>query len=357
MPRRKGTVWLQWIGIPLICIWLQPLLVAQRAHPLSNIHYYTLTTAEGLTDNYVSSMAIDQNGYLWLGTGEGLNRFDGNTVDKYYVVDHPALHNDVINQVVCDKEDRLWISSGTGFVTLIDQQRRFHWLGLYDDQKFIRTRKIISTEHHGILLFTKDKHLQLKDNIDLRDRDSLTLQDFNIIHITGEDTLAKYTFEYVDKGHGDQYWFSNNKRMYVVDYDKLQLLYDMNCPYCKPMEVWDDKEILFYDKLNNSLETMDPVTHVRTPRLRDVKDQHGKPLIAYIHDAAWINENQLMMTSRYEGVFFYDKRDNTLFNYIHNAADPTSIPNNIPIWITVDPSGWVFLQHYLMARVTLINMQ
>ena len=32
---------------------------------------------EGLSDNYVTAMQQDEQGYLWIGTDVGLNRFDG----------------------------------------------------------------------------------------------------------------------------------------------------------------------------------------------------------------------------------------------------------------------------------------
>src|SRR3970040_1724075 len=48
------------------------------------------TTADGLPDNWVHSVLQSRNGYLWIGTGSGLARFDG---IKFTAFHHPALAN------------------------------------------------------------------------------------------------------------------------------------------------------------------------------------------------------------------------------------------------------------------------
>ena len=40
--------------------------------------------SDGLSDNYVTAMQQDEQGYLWIGTDVGLNRFDGHSFKCYY---------------------------------------------------------------------------------------------------------------------------------------------------------------------------------------------------------------------------------------------------------------------------------
>ncbi len=61
-----------------------------------------LTTTEGLSSNRVNDMVQDDNGFLWIATSDGLNRFDGTEVTKYYYRDSGnALPN---NYVYCLKK-------------------------------------------------------------------------------------------------------------------------------------------------------------------------------------------------------------------------------------------------------------
>ena len=43
-----------------------------------------LDAIEGLTSNYVLSIAQDKQGFLWFATEEGLNKFDGIRFVPYY---------------------------------------------------------------------------------------------------------------------------------------------------------------------------------------------------------------------------------------------------------------------------------
>jgi ligand-binding sensor domain-containing protein/anti-sigma regulatory factor (Ser/Thr protein kinase) len=43
-----------------------------------------LTTEEGLSSNKINDIAQDTNGFLWIATSDGLNRFDGTEVTQYY---------------------------------------------------------------------------------------------------------------------------------------------------------------------------------------------------------------------------------------------------------------------------------
>lgn len=61
-----------------------------------------LTTSEGLGSNKVNDIAQDDNGFLWIATSDGLNRFDGTEVIQYY---HQAATNSLPhNYVYCLKK-------------------------------------------------------------------------------------------------------------------------------------------------------------------------------------------------------------------------------------------------------------
>jgi len=43
-----------------------------------------LTTDEGLSNNNINDLEEDDNGFLWMATTDGLNRFDGTAVVQYF---------------------------------------------------------------------------------------------------------------------------------------------------------------------------------------------------------------------------------------------------------------------------------
>lgn len=48
-----------------------------------NITFHHLTTDDGLSQFSVNSLYIDENGQLWIGTREGLNRYNGVDINTY----------------------------------------------------------------------------------------------------------------------------------------------------------------------------------------------------------------------------------------------------------------------------------
>jgi len=56
-----------------------------------------LTTEEGLSSNTVNDIVQDDNGFLWIATSDGLNRFDGTEVTQFFYQDgtNSLPHNTV----------------------------------------------------------------------------------------------------------------------------------------------------------------------------------------------------------------------------------------------------------------------
>ena len=74
-------------------------LLCQTARELPSIHFYHLTTAQGLSDNYIQHLTIDKSGNLWIGTGEGLNMFNGKSVIKYFPDEYPQMQSSNVRQI------------------------------------------------------------------------------------------------------------------------------------------------------------------------------------------------------------------------------------------------------------------
>ena len=78
----------------------------------------------GLPQNTVESIARTPDGYLWLGTQEGLVRFDGVRFVVFNRENTPALPNKYISVLLADSRGRLWIGTGAGLTVLHDGRFR-----------------------------------------------------------------------------------------------------------------------------------------------------------------------------------------------------------------------------------------
>src|ERR1700690_2813502 len=77
------------------------------------------TSKEGLPQNSVISVIQTRDGYLWLGTLNGLVRFDGNhftVLDEYNT---PGLNSDRIVYLFEDSHTNLWVGTDTAGLVLV----------------------------------------------------------------------------------------------------------------------------------------------------------------------------------------------------------------------------------------------
>ncbi len=75
-----------------------------------------LTTKEGLSNSSVKCIIQDHQGFMWFGTANGLNRYDGYTfkIYKHQPGDSSTLTDNVINTVYEDRDSLLWVGTDIG---------------------------------------------------------------------------------------------------------------------------------------------------------------------------------------------------------------------------------------------------
>lgn len=73
-------------------------------------------SSDKLSNTNITSICQDKAGYIWIGTENGLNCFDGYkfTVYKNNPQDTTSLTFNIVNKVFCDKSGNLWVGTNTG---------------------------------------------------------------------------------------------------------------------------------------------------------------------------------------------------------------------------------------------------
>ena len=95
---------------------------------------YSVTNIDnsaGLSSNTVKSVCQDRFGFMWIGTKNGLNRFDGLTWSHFQCYDSDLKRgNENIGALYVDESDRLWVGTDRGVYIYDIRSDRFHFLSL-----------------------------------------------------------------------------------------------------------------------------------------------------------------------------------------------------------------------------------
>ena len=78
--------------------------------------FYHITSNEGLSQSEVYSFLKDSQGFMWFGTLDGLNRFDGYNIKTFNTElnNKKSLSNNIIRSLAEDAEGRIWIGTDDG---------------------------------------------------------------------------------------------------------------------------------------------------------------------------------------------------------------------------------------------------
>jgi diguanylate cyclase (GGDEF)-like protein/PAS domain S-box-containing protein len=94
-----------------------------------------LLTADGLSQNNVFSIAQDNDGFIWIATEDGLNRYDGKSFVHYRksLTDPHSIAHNFIRKVFIDNAGVLWVATKKGLskynVKLDDFENYYHQKG------------------------------------------------------------------------------------------------------------------------------------------------------------------------------------------------------------------------------------
>jgi len=126
--------------------------------------FRTYSIEHGLSESVVHSLLQDEKGFIWMGTGFGLNRFDGVRFKHYY--QDEGLPNNRVNALMQASDGKIWIGTDSGIAYLksdsihtpdvLEPLHESLVLSIYEDN----TRAVwIATEGNGLWRYSSSGDL------------------------------------------------------------------------------------------------------------------------------------------------------------------------------------------------------
>ena len=102
----SGILWIGTVGLGL-----------ERFDPATGIFTHFRKGPNGLSSDFVQALLVDHEGLLWIGTENGLDRFETQTGKFFHYRnqsnDSTSISNNVIVAIYEDKQNTLWIGTGS----------------------------------------------------------------------------------------------------------------------------------------------------------------------------------------------------------------------------------------------------
>lgn len=109
----------------ILWLLLSLLSIPARSQQFINPRFSQFTINNGLSQNLVYSITQDKTGFMWFGTKDGLNRFDGYEFKTFHhdPFDSNSIAGSSISALLSDSRGRLWVGTMNGNLDLYDNRK------------------------------------------------------------------------------------------------------------------------------------------------------------------------------------------------------------------------------------------
>lgn len=357
---------------------------------IDNLRLTRLSPNEGLSQGSVTSLLLDNNGFLWLATEGGLNFYDGYEV-KYLKGPDGIFSNSIISYLHQDTKGLIWISTlYSGLYSLNPQTMQYNkvldtavkanpndvlevihmaedaennlWLAVSQKLMHYRrdtgkietlfTLKGITTDDHIVRrLLVTDQVIYIATSDGLYVMDIAT-RDWKKLPYLKTETPSedqKNTKElYLDES--EQLWIGTVEGLYSIQTDQIieYLNNDIAPPESKQWEVFRNVWRLLPSKNGFYVATDDGLYDLqfangRMKKLWSFSQSQYQVSDNNIVDMLFDNSGNLWLASRASGAFYWEPKTGQ-FKNIHQNAGASNPLSNDSVWSllqTSDNTLWI----------------
>lgn len=338
-------------GIPLIvfCFVLHISLAAQ-----SQLRFEHINKKDGLSQGTVNAILQDNDGLMWFGTNDGLNRYDGKTMLVYRRnhSDKNSLPNNNIISLGQDAHNRLWVGTlGSGLFYLDPVRNTFHsFKELIENPDNLDIGQRINC----IFIDTADNVLWAGSNTGVISLDfktqKLTFIDFSAKEVDGVFVGNIYSLVVeknlvwigTDKGGLLRLDKDTNQLISVPILNKLNFINDIEYRGIIMNVLRDKNGLLWVSTLGNGVLLLDEKALVLVePDF--IKENHYDELSPWIRAMAMVGDTAIWCTTSGEGLQIINLISKKITSIKYNAADSYGITSNAFKSIYTDNIGGVWI--------------
>ncbi|MBN2611633.1 MAG: response regulator [Bacteroidales bacterium] len=266
--------------------------------------HYTIN--QGLSQNMIDCIYKDKYGFMWFGTLNGLNRFDGYSfrVYKHNPHDKKSISNNYIYCMCGDKFGNLWLGTASGLNVYIFEQEKFITYRHHDESD-----NSISYDRINSIFCTKDGDIWAgtgngADKIRVLDNQGNMVVTRHLKPNQQSGQLLGENVQAIFEDHDGNLWFGTNSGLTFLNVKNNTFNY-------------------FENRLND-------------PSSLSYNEVHTIYMDQY--SDLWVGTTF--------GISRLVKNKEGFINYFHNPGNPTSLIHNAVMSITEDKNGRLLIGTY-----------
>ena len=318
------------VSLTLLCALTTLSAVAQVRYSFRHF-----SVNDGLSQNTVTSIIQDSEGFLWFGTWDGLNKFDGHhfTPYKAHPGDDSQIASSRVDFIYQDRKGYIWFQTYDGLFHRFDP-RKEKFLSIPQD---IVCKRIHSLEHQFV---------------EAADGELWFITAYGVLHVAGsENEITTTLYIAGDKQHplaGDKpycidgnaqqgVWIGTNKGIQHITNDgKMETF--------RPDTDDSDNDFRTLCFSNDNLwfgTSHGDLWRLHTSTMRF--DNITLPTQSEITDIAVIDANSLIITTANDGFLVHTLKNNSTDHY--TSANNSAIISDEFYGVTLDSHGMAWLEN------------
>ena len=305
------------------------------------VSFSHINTSNGLSENNVHSLAVDRNGFLWMGTVDGLNVYDGYTVTTYKKDEKPQMASNFVIHLTCDSRNRIWMGTSDG-ISWVDEKRNFHRVVLNDSVTNFASRTIMDTKVYGPVLFTSLGQYYFNKQQQKWER-------LNWI----PEKLKYHMFHDAEQFDENKIIYAIDSLVLIIDYATQKIVYEQPFPDVFSLCRYSDHELAL-GPLSGPVKIVDIRTKKIVKEYEITSQLNGKTINSSIAEIRRAVNGDLLVGTGFSGLIIIEKSGN-ITRYTHDPINPYSIGSNIT-WRVLGSNNGDMIVGTSVGGVSIFNI-
>jgi len=313
-----------------------------------SIRFQHLSVEQGLSHNEVTAVAQDRHGFIWIGTTDGLNRFDGYNVEIYRHEpgNRNSLPNNLVRCVFTDSKGTLWVGTTNGLAYYDNRLNGFRtFFQSANDKTTIPSNwiNVITEDVHGMLWIGTLSGLCSFDRNEQRFR--------QFIHDDYSNSISNNEIRDIKFAPDGTMWITTANGLNRLNVSTIQFTSFFHDPSDSTTIAGNSLSKMSIDKTGNlwtsingtfSLDCFNVKTHSCKHLLDFFETQAAIPA-NYLRSIFLDRSGGLWLGTNAGGLLLFIPEKKLLYEYKADPFDPNKLQSNSIIGMFQDYSGMIWL--------------